>query len=196
MKKKIKFLFLALSLTITSFVSIGFVDNYFEISKNLDIFTTLYKELNTFYVDETNPGDLMKKGIDEMLKSLDPYTNYIPESEIEDFRFQTTGQYGGIGAMITKVDEYVVISEPYENFPAQKSGLMAGDIIMEINGLSAKGKSTEEVSKVLKGQPNTSVTLLIKRPYLEDVFEVVFDRERVSVASVPYSAYILSLIHI
>ena len=192
MKKKNKFLILALSLTITSFVSIGFVDNYFEISKNLDIFTTLYKELNTFYVDQTNPGDLMKKAIDEMLKSLDPYTNYIPESEIEDFRFQTTGQYGGIGAMITKIDDYVVISEPYENFPAQKSGLMAGDIIMEINGLSAKGKTTEEVSKVLKGQPNTSVTLLIKRPYLEDVFEVVFDRERVSVASVPYSGYIQS----
>jgi len=192
MKKKNKFLILALSLTITSFVSIGFVDNYFEISKNLDIFTTLYKELNTFYVDQTNPGDLMKKAIDEMLKSLDPYTNYIPESEIEDFRFQTTGQYGGIGAMITKIDDYVVISEPYENFPAQKSGLMAGDIIMEINGLSAKGKTTEEVSKVLKGQPNTSVTLLIKRPYLDDVFEVVFDRERVSVASVPYSGYIQS----
>ena len=190
MKKKIKLLFLALILSASSFLSVGFVDNYFEISKNLDIFTTLYKELNTFYVDETIPGDLMKKAIDEMLKSLDPYTNYIPESEIEDFRFQTTGQYGGIGAMITKIDDYVVISEPYEHFPAQKSGLMAGDIILEINGLSAKGKTTEEVSKVLKGQPNTSVTLLINRPNLEDPFEVVFDRERVSVASVPYSGYL------
>ena len=88
MKKNFKLLILAFSLGITSIISIGFVDNYFEIAKNLDIFTTLYKELNTFYVDETNPGDLMKKGIDEMLKSLDPYTNYIPESEIEDFRFQ------------------------------------------------------------------------------------------------------------
>ena len=133
MKKRIKLLFLAISLTITSIVSISFVDNYFEIAKNLDIFTTLYKELNTFYVDETNAGDLMKKAIDEMLKSLDPYTNYIPESEIEDFRFQTTGQYGGIGAMITKTGDYVVISEPYENFPAQKAGLMAGDRIIEIN---------------------------------------------------------------
>ena len=190
MKKKFKLIILSLSLLITSFVSVGFVDNYFEISKNLDIFTTLYKELNTFYVDETNPGDLMKKGIDEMLKSLDPYTTYIPESEIEDFRFMTTGQYGGIGAMITQIGEFVYISEPYEGFPAQKAGLMAGDKILEINGKTAKGKSTEEVSKVLKGQPNTAVTLLMERQNSDKPFEVSFDREQVSVASVPYSAYV------
>ena len=130
MKRKIKLLILAISLLITSFVSTSFVDNYFEIAKNLDIFTSLYKELNTFYVDETIPGDLMKKGIEEMLKSLDPYTTYIPESKIEDLRFQTTGQYGGIGAIITKIDDYVVIAEPYLGFPAQKSGLNAGDRIL------------------------------------------------------------------
>jgi carboxyl-terminal processing protease len=190
MKKKLKFLLLALCISIISIISIGFNDNYFEISKNIDIFTTLYKELNTFYVDETVPGDLMKKGIDEMLKSLDPYTTYIPESEVEDFRFQTTGQYGGIGAMITRIDDYVVISEPYENFPAQKAGLMSGDIILEINGKSAKSKTTEEVSKVLKGQPNTSVEILIRRPFLEKPFKVIFDRQKVSVPSVPYSEYI------
>ncbi len=200
MKKISKILILAFSLAIIPTIATAqnnassdaknSGDNYFEIAKNLDIFTTLYKELNTFYVDETNPGDLMKKGIDEMLKSLDPFTNYIPESEIEDFRFQTTGQYGGIGAMITKIEDYVVISEPYENFPAQKAGLMAGDKILEINGVSAKGKTTEEVSKVLKGQPNTSVTILIERPHVAKPFEVSFDREQVSVASVPYSEYI------
>ena len=200
MKKIYKILILAFSLAIIPAIASAqnnpssdaknSGDNYFEIAKNLDIFTTLYKELNTFYVDETNPGDLMKKGIDEMLKSLDPFTNYIPESEIEDFRFQTTGQYWGIGAMITKTEDYVVISEPYENFPAQKAGLMAGDKILEINGVSAKGKTTEEVSKVLKGQPNTSVTILIERPHVAKPFEVSFDREQVSVASVPYSEYI------
>ena len=190
MKKKFKLIILAISLAITSFVSVGFVDNYFEIAKNLDIFTTLYKELNTFYVDETDPGDLMKKGIKAMLKSLDPYTTYIPESDIEDFRFMTTGQYGGIGAMITTRGDYVYISEPYEGFPAQKAGLMAGDKILEINGKSAKGKSTEEVSKVLKGQPNTAVTVLIERKNKIKPFEVSFDREQVSVASVPYSAFI------
>lgn len=190
MKKKFKIIILGIVLAITSVISVGFTDNYFEISKNLDIFTTLYKELNTFYVDETDPGELMKEGIDKMLKSLDPYTTYIPESEIEDFRFMTTGQYGGIGAMITKRKEFVFISEPYEGFPAQKAGLMAGDKILEINGKSAKSKTTEEVSKVLKGQPNTSVTLLIERPHLDKPFEVTFEREKVSVKSVPYSAYI------
>ena len=190
MKKKFKLIILASTLAITSIVSVGFVDNYFEISKNLDIFTTLYKELNTFYVDDTDPGDLMKKGIKAMLKSLDPYTTYIPESDIEDFRFMTTGQYGGIGAMITKRGNYVYISEPYEAFPAQKAGLMAGDKILEINGKSAKGKTTEEVSKVLKGQPNTVVTILIERKNKTKPFEVSFDREKVSIASVPYSAFI------
>ena len=190
MKKQFKLIILAFAIVITSVVSVGFTDNYFEISKNLDIFTTLYKELNTFYVDETDPGKLMKEGIDKMLKSLDPYTTYIPESEIEDFRFMTTGQYGGIGAIITKRKDYVYVSEPYKGYPAQKAGLMGGDKILEINGKTAKGKTTEEVSKALKGQPNTSVTLLIERPYLEKPFEVSFDREEVSVKSVPYSAYI------
>ncbi len=190
MKKNFKTLIFACVFAVLSFASVGFVDNYFEISKNLDIFNTLYKELNTFYVDETDPGDLMKVGIDEMLKSLDPYTNYIPESEIEDFRFQTTGQYGGIGAMITKVNDFVIISEPYENFPAQKAGLRAGDKILEINGVTAKGKTTEEVSKILKGQPNTLVNILIERPNLEKPFEVNFKREKVSVASVPFSDFI------
>jgi len=190
MKKRFKLLILAFVLVFTSLMSVGFTDNYFEIAKNLDIFTTLYKELNTFYVDETDPGKLMKEGIDKMLKSLDPYTSYIPESDIEDFRFMTTGQYGGIGAIITKREDYVYVSEPYEGFPAQKAGLMAGDKILEINGKTARDKTTEEVSKVLKGQPNTSVTLLIERKNLEKPFAVTFDREKVSVKSVPYSDYV------
>ncbi len=190
MKKIIKHKFLAFFVAILSVFSVGFVDNYFEISKNIDVFTTLYKELNTLYVDETDAGKLIKTGIDAMLESLDPYTSYIPESEIEDFRFMTTGQYGGIGAMITKRDNYVVISEPYENFPAQKAGLMAGDIILEVNGVSAEGKTTEDVSKILKGQPNTSVNLLIQRKNQNRPFEVSFEREKISIASVPYSAYV------
>ena len=159
-------------------------DNYFETSKNLEIFTDLYKELDIFYVDEINSGDLMKTAIDEMLNSLDPYTTYIPESDIEDYRFMTTGQYGGIGAMITKRKEFVYISEPYEGFPAQKAGLMAGDKILEINGKSAEGKTTEEISSVLKGQPNTEVSILIERN--GETFIKTFNREKVTVKSVPY----------
>jgi len=163
-------------------------DNYFETSKNLEIFTDLYKELDVFYVDEINSGDLMKTAIDEMLSSLDPYTNYIPESDIEDYRFMTTGQYGGIGAMITKRKEFVYISEPYEGFPAQKAGLMAGDKIVEINGKSAKGKTTEEISSVLKGQPNTEVSVLIERN--GKTFTKKFKREKVTVKSVPYYGFL------
>ncbi len=182
MKKKL----IIISLFISSLTLLSFKSDYFEIAKNLEIFTDLYKELNTYYVDETDPGKLIKSAMDEMLQTLDPYTNYIPESEIEDFQFMTTGQYGGIGAMITKRDEYVYISEPYEGFPAQKSGLMAGDKILEVNNISVKGKSTEEVSKLLKGQPNTNVSILIERKYINEPFEVSFKREKVTVGSVPY----------
>ena len=182
MKKKL----IIISLFISLLTLLSFKSDYFEIAKNLEIFTDLYKELNTYYVDETDPGILIKSAMDEMLQTLDPYTNYIPESEIEDFQFMTTGQYGGIGAMITKRDEYVYISEPYEGFPAQKSGLMAGDKILEVNNISVKGKSTEEVSKLLKGQPNTNVSILIERKYINEPFEVSFKREKVTVGSVPY----------
>jgi carboxyl-terminal processing protease len=141
-----------------------------------------------FYVDEVNSGDLIKTAIDEMLNSLDPYTTYIPESDIEDYRFMTTGQYGGIGAMITKRGDYVLISEPYEGFPAQKAGLMAGDKILEVNGKSAKGKTTEELSSILKGQPNTEVTILIERD--GETFAKKFNREKVTVKSVPYYGFL------
>jgi len=187
MSKKIKIFVVSCVVILSSF---SFTDSYFEIAKNLDIFTTVYRELNNYYVDETDPGKLMKTAIDKMLKSLDPYTNYIPESEIEDFQFMTTGQYGGIGAVITKRKEYVFISEPYQGFPAQKAGLIAGDKILEIDGESAKGKNTEEVSKALKGQPNTDVELLIERPYMKEPFTVNFKRQKISVKSVPYFSYV------
>ena len=187
MSKKIKIFVVSCVVIISSF---SFTDSYFEIAKNLDIFTTVYRELNNYYVDETDPGKLMKTAIDKMLKSLDPYTNYIPESEIEDFQFMTTGQYGGIGAVITKRKDYVFISEPYKGFPAQKAGLIAGDKILEIDGESAKGKNTEEVSKALKGQPNTDVELLIERPYMKEPFAVNFKRQKISVKSVPYFSYV------
>ena len=187
MRKKFKISIVSIVVLISSF---SFTDSYFEVAKNLDIFTTVYRELNNYYVDETDPGKLMKTAIDKMLKSLDPYTNYIPESEIEDFKFMTTGQYGGIGAVITKRKDFIFISEPYEGFPAQKAGLIAGDKILEIDGESAKGKNTEEVSKALKGQPNTEVELLIERPYKEKPFTVNFKRQKISVKSVPFYSFI------
>lgn len=164
----------------------SYVDNYFELTKNLDIFVTLFKELNLYYVDETKPGDLIKTGIEGMLESLDPYTNYIPESDIEDFRFMQTGQYGGIGALIRTMDKKIVIAEPYENSPAQKAGLEAGDVIIEVNGKSTEGKNTEDISKILKGQPNTEVKLVLKREGVDKPIEKIIMREEIKVKSVPH----------
>ena len=158
----------------------------FEISKNLEILSSLYKELNTNYVDGANPSDLMKTGIDAMLDKLDPYTVFIPESEIEDYRFMTTGEYGGIGSLIHKQGDYIIISEPYENSPAKKSGLKAGDKILKINDKSASGKSVEDVSAILKGQPGTSFKLLIERESEPKPLTIEIVREKITIDPVPY----------
>ena len=159
----------------------------FEIVKNLDIFSNVIKELNTNYVDDIKPGELSKTAIDAMLESLDPYTNYITENEIEDYKFITTGEYGGIGALIHQNGDFVVISEPYEGAPAQKSDLRAGDKILEINGQSAKGKSYSDVSAILKGQAGTTITLKIQRPGENAPIEKVLNREIIKIDNIPYS---------
>jgi len=189
---KFKLLIVALLFGGYAFVSYGFVDNYFEISKNLDIFASLFRELNIYYVDETNPGELMKKGIDNMLASLDPYTNFYPESEIEDYRYMTSGQYDGIGALIHQDDKYVVISEVYEGFPAQKADLRAGDKILKINNIDAMGKKTDDISKFLKGQANTTIKLLIEREGEKKPIEKNINREEIKIKSVSYSGMVAS----
>ncbi|MCX6278300.1 MAG: S41 family peptidase [Bacteroidetes bacterium] len=162
----------------------------FELMKNLDIYSNVIKELNQDYVDEINPGELTKTGIEAMFKSLDPYTNFIPESEVEDYRFITTGQYGGIGALIHQHGDYVIISEPYQNSPAQKFGLKAGDKILEINGKEAKGKSYDDVSSILKGQAGTTVNLLIEREGEGKPFEKSITREIIKIDNIPYSGMV------
>lgn len=184
--RKIKHFFVGVAVTISIVLSFGFADKYFELSKNLDIFSSLIKELNTYYVDETEPGELMKTAIDGMLQSLDPYTNYIPESKIEDYRFMTTGQYGGIGALIHKDSNNILISEPYEGFPAHKAGLKAGDVILRVDGKNIEGKSTSEISDFLKGQPGTELTVTIKRPGTEKELEKKVVREKIKIDDVPY----------
>ena len=186
MKKKIWIgiaIFTVLSVTFVSFTR---DQKNFEIAKNLDIYHTLFRELNMFYVDEINPNELVKTSIDDMLQSLDPYTNYISEDQIEDFRFMTTGEYAGIGALISKHGDDIIIAEPYEGFPAQKSGIKAGDIILEVSDKDTKTMSTEDVSNLLKGPANKPVTIKVQRPGEKKpiTFEVV--REKVSVDAVPY----------
>lgn len=188
--RKIKVGITAGAFSIGSLGLFSFSDDYFEISRNLDIFASLYRELNTYYVDETKPGEMMKIGIDAMLKSLDPYTNYIPESEIEDYRFMTTGQYGGIGALISRKGDNVVITDPYENYPAQKAGLLAGDIITEIDGKMLTGKNSDDVSKVLKGQPGTTLKIVVKREGVAKPIEKTLTREEIKIPAVSYSGVV------
>ncbi|HMR45994.1 MAG TPA: S41 family peptidase [Bacteroidia bacterium] len=190
MRKRIRLYVAVILVGISAFSVYSFSDDYFEISRNLDIFATLFRELNIYYVDETKPGDLMKKGIDDMLASLDPYTNYIPESEIEDYRFMTTGQYGGIGSLIGQRNNEVIITDPYEGFPAQKADLRAGDVIVELDGKPIKGKKNEEVSKLLKGQPKTSVKITIRREGEPNLIEKNVVREEIKINSVSYSGII------
>lgn len=188
MKKRITKVILVVALAMSSIFSVGYADSYFEVSKNLDIFATLFRELNIYYVDESDPGKLIKTGIDAMLESLDPYTNYIPESNMEDYKLMTTGQYGGIGALIQKQGDYVVISEPYEGFGAFKAGLRAGDKILEVDGKSVKGKNTSDIREVLMGQPGSSIQLKIERPGTLEPFVKEVVREEVKIKDVPYYA--------
>lgn len=185
-KNKYYFIIGIFTLFSLSFLDEGNTSDRFEIGKNLDIFTELYKEVNRVYVEGTQPGELIKTGIDAMLQSLDPYTVYYPESDIENYKLMTTGQYGGIGARIRKIDDFVVVGEPYEGFPAHKAGLKAGDVILKVDGNSVKGKSTSDLSKILKGNPGTSLSMLIQRPGKKEEFEVSFKREKVQIKSVPY----------
>lgn len=158
----------------------------FEIAKNLDIYYSLFRELNAFYVDDIQPNKLVKTSIDKMLESLDPYTNYISEADVEDFKFMTTGEYAGIGALISKQNEHIIIAEPYEGFPAQKSGLKAGDILLEVEGKSTSTMTTEDVSNLLKGPAMKPVRVKIQRPGDKKSFEVDVVREKISIPAVPY----------
>lgn len=181
---------IALGITIMLFVKGKESDSYFEISKNLEVFTTLFKELTTYYVDPIQPGKLVKTGIDAMLEDLDPYTTYITEEDIEDYRFQTTGKYGGIGSTVRIKDDYLAISEPYENSPITKAGMKAGDIILEIDGRSTKGKEIEDLSKFLKGSPGTQIKLKVKDAFDGSESVKTITREEINVSSVPYAGMV------
>ena len=180
--KKIK---LIIIVAFSVILSTSFLSNYFEITKNLEIFNNIYRELETSYVENINPGDLMKKAIDRMLETLDPWTVYIPESEIEDFRTRhITGDYGGIGSGIRKIDDFVVITEPFKNSPADLSGLKIGDKIISINGEDMEKESTENVSNLLKGTPGTSVTVTIERN--KSVKKMEITRDKIHNSTVPH----------
>jgi carboxyl-terminal processing protease len=176
----------ALTITATSLVFISASQDDFQLVKGLEIYYNLFRELNMFYVDETNPEQLIESSITGMLDELDPYTTYIPESDREDFNFMTTGQYGGIGSLIRPDGDYAIIAEPYEGFPAAKNGLRAGDTILFIDGVSMKGKNITEISEHLKGKPGTDISIVIRRYGYADPIEKILKREKITISNVPY----------
>lgn len=161
-------------------------DNRFEVSKNLDIFNALVKEVEMFYVDSVEVEKMVHKGIDAMLSDLDPYTEYIPEQDMDDLKFMTTGEYGGIGAYIRQRDKGVVIAEPFEGMPAELGGLKAGDLILSIDTTDVSSLSSDKVSALLKGVPNTKIQLTIQRPGEKKPRKVELIRKQILVDQVTY----------
>ncbi len=159
--------------------------NGFEVIKSLELMDQIYENLDLYFVDDVQPGKLSKVAIDAMLKELDPYTVYYAEANIEDYRLMTTGQYGGIGSLIKKADEYVYISEPYEGNPAQKSGLRAGDKILEVDGKTMFNKPSDQVSDALKGPKGTVVKILVER-FNEGNKLIEITRDEIKIPDVPY----------
>lgn len=186
MKKTYKYLTIGLITSTLALVGFKYEDRYFEIAKNLDIFATLFKELNALYVDEINPNKAMRTSITSMLKELDPYTNFYPEDDIEDYRTMATGKYNGIGATVSNVygDHTVVMI--YEGSPADKAGIKIGDVFSKINGVSLTGKDSEQLGRLLKGQTDTEVDLTIKRFGQKKPIDLSVKRAVVKTPNVPH----------
>ena len=165
-------------------------EKYFDIAKSLDIFSTLFKEVNAFYVDEVDPKKLVDTGIAGMLQSLDPYTDYIPEEDLESFSIQTTGQYAGIGALIGIVNNKAVITNPYYGFPAQQAGLHVGDEFISLNGKNVQGKSTSEISAMLKGKAKTELDVVVKRYGQKEDLKFKIQREKIKITNVVYQGLV------
>lgn len=171
---------------VTFIAMVAPTERYFQIAKNLDIFASVYKEVDKNYVDQLDPDELIRPGIDAMLGSLDPYTNFFDRDEAKEFRSATMGRYAGIGARILIIDKSPVIIRLYEGFAAHKAGLKVGDEILEVNGQSTKGKTTDEISALVKGVAGSEISILLKRYGLEENLELKFDRESIRIKNVDY----------
>ncbi|MFM7485310.1 MAG: S41 family peptidase, partial [Cytophagales bacterium] len=185
MKKRYWFLSIAVGLTIVAFTPPA--DRYFEIARNMEIFASLFKVTNDLYVDEVSPTKMMHDGVDAMLNSLDPYTNYFSEDQVEDFRIINTGEYGGIGALTRTFNKRTVVSMVYDSYPAYKNGLRIGDEVIKINDVDLAKLTVEEAGQLMKGQANTMVKLTVKRFGNDKLIELEFKREKIKISNVPYS---------
>lgn len=182
--RRLQTIVMVMVLAIASLMLTSAGSRNFEITRNLDIFSTLFRELVVNYVDDINVSEVMRKGIDEMLESLDPYTVFISEAEIEDVRFMTTGQYGGIGARVHERNNRMMVVETHQGFPAYKAGLKPGDIILEINGQALEGRSEDEVRTFLQGQPGTTINLLYERDGQQT--NISLEREVIRIPNIPH----------
>jgi len=186
-----KFLLLICVATLGLFAFKGFEDNkYFDIIKNLEIFTNAYREINHAYVDELEPGKLMRTGLDAMLGDLDPFTNYISETDIEGYRYLYDGRYNAIGAEAKKMGDWVVITEILEGSPAHKSGLKVGDAVISVSGQNAKGRSPEDVMAFLRGVQGTKVDLVARRPGETKDLRITLERGEIEAQNVPHSGMV------
>ncbi len=176
--------------SLSLFIQAKTADSYFELSKNMEVFSNIFKELNTYYVDPIEPGKLTKVGIDAMLSDLDPYTNYITEADIEDYEFMTTGKYGGIGASLKQNNKQTFIGEIYENSPAQKAGLHSGDEIISIDTKDVVDKNIDEISLLLKGSSGTNIIIKIKDGTNGVVADKIVTRGEIEISSVPYAGFV------
>lgn len=188
--KKIPFLILILLVTTTAMGQTTQADKnkrYFDINKSIDIFNSVIRELDMFYVDSVKVDSLINSTIRTMLARMDPYTEYYAEENIKDLQFMTTGEYGGIGAIISYNDNRVVINEPYKGLPADRAGLKAGDTILQIDGSDMRKATVKEVSDKLKGMPGTSLKLRIHRPGEKKSREMKLVREKIEIDPITYA---------
>ncbi len=165
-------------------------DKYFEITKSIELFANAYKQLNANYVDEIDPADLMKRGLDAMTKSLDPFTRFISETDVENYRLEVDGKYDGIGATVRQIDDYVTITGMYEDSPAKKAGLEVGDQIIAIEGKDLRGKTTREVTRIMRGAPDSKVKVKVRNIGSQEMREVEVTRGEVHIPNVPYSGVV------
>jgi len=173
---------LALFLTVAATVK----DDYFEMSKQLEIMQSAFRELNLFYVDELAPGDLMETGIKAMLAELDPYTRYFPESKMEDVRFMQTGEYGGVGASIETKNNRTVVVDLLEGEPADRAGIRLGDVVKRVDGRDISGLEQEQIGELLQGATGTEVELEVERPGTRELLSFSLQRQKVKIPDVPY----------
>ena len=185
MKTKILSLILALALLVPAHAQ---NEHSFSVSKNLDIFNSIYRQLDLFYVDSLEADKIVRVGIDAMLNELDPYTSYYPEEDMQDLKMMTTGKYGGVGSIIRqrKDSTGVIIFEPYPDMPAAEVGLQVGDLMLEIDGKSLKGQNTSEVSEQLRGEPGTTFMLKVQRPGEKKTREFKITRRNIKKSALPY----------